>query len=451
MKPLSFLICFVFFLFLSSVSAQIETRLATSCATEQIEIPIVIKNLEDIKSFDLKLLFDSTKLNLDTSLYHNPDFSLANSNDYQIKVEASNDTISIHWAAGFGVNVEDDLLLSLVFTEIASGNVEFAWIEEECSFTNSTNLDIDATYIVDSDLVIPYQSTVSISFEQFTIGCRDNSENGGCKAQVEVSINGGSQPYTYQWYDRFNQNDSRAIGLCEDPVAVKISDAAGCVYAGLFDPIIFPAINKEDEAGFEINYSPEEIFITQPYVDFSVETGDTYIEKYLWEFGDNTQAFTESEAHVYPDKVSVYPVTLTTENIDGCDTTISVNVEIKELNFCIPNVFTPNGDGINDTWVYKLIGADAEVDPSDDMLKRTGLEEVKKCSGEDLIFIDHFKSTHLVILNRGGRKVFECNNCTEYWDGSGLPDGVYFYVFTWVGEYSNGKEQGDVTILGSQN
>lgn len=444
MKPVSFLI-FIFFTFLiSPVKAQIETRLATDCATKQIEIPVLIKNLENIKSIELKLLFDDDLLELDTSLYHNGDFALNNDSNYEIVVAASNDTISISWVANFGVNVADGLLLSLVFNQIGSGSANFIWIEEECIYKNINNLIIDASYSVDNEVPIPYTSPVTISFEQFTIGCRDNSENGGCKAQAEVNILGGQAPYSYQWNDKFNQNDSIAIGLCQDPVSVNITDAGGCIYADLFDPVIYPA------AVYEIAASPEIVYITKPDVEFSVITDDSYIEKYEWDFGDEGKGFTEVEIHTYQ-QVGIYNVSLKTENIDGCDTVVYLNnFEVKELNFCIPNVFTPNADAINDTWVFKLIGAESEVDPSNDLLKRTGLEEVTKCTGEDLIFVDHFKSTQLVVLNRSGRKVFECTNCTESWDGGGLPDGVYFYVFTWEGEYSNGKEQGNVTILGSQ-
>lgn len=451
MKPISFFIFIILSSLMSSVSAQIETRLATNCATKQIEIPVIVKNLESIKSFELKLLFDDNILRFDTSLYHNEDFSLNNNSDFNIKTEVSNDTISMLWSSNLEVNLSNGLLLSLVFTEIGSGNAEFTWIEEECIYTNINNLVIDAGYVVDSEVSIPFSSAVTISFEQFTIGCRDNSENGGCKAQAEVNIVGGQAPYTYQWKDRFNQNDSIAIGLCQDPVVVIITDAGACIYGDLFDPIIYPAINKEDEEAFIIEYSPEEIFITKPYVDFSVDIGGTFIEKFEWDFGDETNAVTEMASHVYNDEVNIYEVKLKTENIDGCDTTITTNVEIKELNFCIPNVFTPNGDGVNDTWIFKLIGADAEADPEADMLKSTGILEVTKCAGEDLIFTDHFKSTQLVVLTRNGSQVFECNNCADNWDGGGLPDGVYFYVFIWEGEYSNGQEQGNVTILGGQN
>lgn len=441
----------LFLLTVSSVFAQIETRLATNCATGQIEVPVIVKNLENIKAFQLRILYDSTILKLDTSYYHNADIERTNDEAYQINISASHDTIYIDWAAYYGVNIEEDLLFSLAFTQLGNGTVNFRWIEEQCRYTNITNLNIPSDYFVDSDMSIPFDSQVELSFEQFTIGCRDNSENGGCKAQAEVNITGGLPPYTYQWNDKFNQKDSIAIGLCEDPISVIITDASGCYYAGIFDPVIYPAINPDDVAGFKIEYAPEEVFITKPYVQFTVDPGGTIIEKYEWDFNDSTsKEYTQDVEHTFH-AVNVYPVTLRTENIDGCDTTITENIEIQEVNFCIPNVFTPNGDGVNDTWIFKLVSSDGGSNTGDNGLKRTGLSDVQKCSGDDLIFQDQFKSTQLVVYNRNGNEVFECNNCTNNWDGGGLPDGVYFYVFKWEGEYSNGQEQGNVTILGSQN
>jgi len=419
--------------------AQIETRLATNCAVENVEIPIIIKNLENIKAFELKLLFNDDLLRFDTSLYHYADFLVDN---FQIEVSASNDTLTISRPSSYySVNVVDDLLLSLVFSQKGgTGDASFTWVEDECFYKNISELIIDADYFIDSDLSIPFNSSVKISFDQFTIGCRDGSESGGCKAQAEVNIIGGQAPYTYQWNDKFSQNDSIAIGLCQDPISVIIRDDAGCVFGSIFDAVIYPA------AVYEINANPEEVYITTPVVEFTIETDDEYIENYLWDFGDETSSTAENATHVYS-QINNFMVSLRTENIDGCDTTVSIPFEVKELNFCIPNVFTPNGDTYNDEWIFKIIDGSGG-DSSGGGLKSTGYEDIDNCSGTDLIFDEHFKSSSLVVLNRNGRTVYECINCTEYWDGGNLPDGVYFYVFIWEGQLSSGKEQGTVTILG---
>gem|GEM_PF-819543 len=421
-------------------SGQIEVRLASQCATNNFEMPVLIKNLQEIKAFQLKFRYNNQVLDYDTSYYHNSSFNTTNNDTYRINVNASNDTLTISWASYYGVSVDDELLLSLRFSEIGSGQSDFTWLESESGFTNIDNLQVDTDFITDGSVSIPFNSSVSIDFEQFAKGCRDNSENSGCKAQVEVTITGGLAPYTYKWNDRFNQNESIAYGLCEAPVSVMIFDAGGCIYTSSFDPAIYPA------AVYSIKATPEVIYITKPYADFTIETEELYIETYEWNFGDETKAYTENASHTY-DKVGIYPVSLKTENIDGCDTTVTItNFEVKELNFCIPNVFTPNGDASNDQWVFKIVDGSAGEE-NQEGLKSTGISDVKKCSGEDLIFEQHFKSTELTVFNRAGNRVFDCSNCTENWDGGGLPDGVYYYVFTWEGQLSQGTEHGNVTIL----
>ncbi|HEY9534860.1 MAG TPA: gliding motility-associated C-terminal domain-containing protein [Mucilaginibacter sp.] len=62
----------------------------------------------------------------------------------------------------------------------------------------------------------------------------------------------------------------------------------------------------------------------------------------------------------------------------------------------ISNVFTPNGDGVNDTFVIP------------------GLVT--------------YSDTELTIINRWGNVVYQKTNYKNDWDGSGLVEGTYFYV-----------------------
>ena len=106
-----------------------------------------------------------------------------------------------------------------------------------------------------------------------------------------------------------------------------------------------------------------------------------------------------------------------------CTFTDSVNITIVESGLQVPDVFTPNGDGINDEFkvAYKSL--------------RT------------------FKG---IILNRWGRKVFQWTDPSKGWDGNitGRPaaEGGYFYVIEALGtdgiEY---KLKGDITLLRGKN
>ena len=90
-------------------------------------------------------------------------------------------------------------------------------------------------------------------------------------------------------------------------------------------------------------------------------------------------------------------------------------------NISIANVFTPNGDGINETF-----------------------SPIYECE---------FKQYQFNIFNRWGKLIFSSNNPTKAWDGKYLgvkvPDGVYFYIFTYENMFENEQKtlKGSVTIF----
>lgn len=83
---------------------------------------------------------------------------------------------------------------------------------------------------------------------------------------------------------------------------------------------------------------------------------------------------------------------------DGCTYTDVVNVFVIR-RILPPNTFTPNGDGINDTW--------------------------------EIPGIADYPGTEVIIFDRWGQKVFTSNGYREPWDGTNdgrnLPVGTYYY------------------------
>ncbi|WP_343701450.1 gliding motility-associated C-terminal domain-containing protein [Chitinophaga sp.] len=75
----------------------------------------------------------------------------------------------------------------------------------------------------------------------------------------------------------------------------------------------------------------------------------------------------------------------------------TATVEIDQ-DLVVPNVITPNGDGVND------------------VLRIRGLER--------------YKNPELIIINRWNNLVYKNNNYDNTWNGSGLLEGTYFYVLT---------------------
>jgi gliding motility-associated-like protein len=99
--------------------------------------------------------------------------------------------------------------------------------------------------------------------------------------------------------------------------------------------------------------------------------------------------------------------------ITGCNTYFdSVLVTREHCDILVPNVITPNNDGINDYFYIH------------------GLEK--------------YSSTMLTIYDRNGRIVFTSNDYQNDWTGDKLSDGSYYFVL----RFSDGLEKhGSLTIL----
>ncbi len=98
------------------------------------------------------------------------------------------------------------------------------------------------------------------------------------------------------------------------------------------------------------------------------------------------------------------------------------NLDVVIGEFNPPNVFTPNGDNINDT--YSL---------SDHTEPKFNLPP-DNCFDEFIYFS---------VMDRSGVEVFKTSNRDFVWDGDGLPSGVYYYYV----KYANSDFRGTLSIL----
>jgi len=148
-----------------------------------------------------------------------------------------------------------------------------------------------------------------------------------------------------------------------------------------------------------------------------VNTSDPAIT-YDWDFGNgqtNSVNNTDDQNTTYTEE-GIYTVTLTITDGNCTDqATQMINVElILPLDYDLPNVFTPNGDGSNDSFTINAENAET---------------------------ID------VVILNRWGNVVFESNDVDFEWNGTvqnngaECVDGTYFYTFSITGEGNQAAEE----------
>jgi gliding motility-associated-like protein len=113
---------------------------------------------------------------------------------------------------------------------------------------------------------------------------------------------------------------------------------------------------------------------------------------YNWSPTDGLNANNIPDPFAELTETTTYTVTTV---INGCTYSDQVVIEvIRRID--PPNSFTPNGDGINDTW--------------------------------EIHGISDYPNADVGIYDRWGQRVFRANGYSEPWDGGGLPPATYYYV-----------------------
>lgn len=143
------------------------------------------------------------------------------------------------------------------------------------------------------------------------------------------------------------------------------------------------------------------------------------INRYTWEVYDNEDNLftddigTNPSIFEFTELNQTYNISLQVKNtIRGCVDKQQQGpiTTTKEMIVEAPNVFTPDGDGINDKF---------------------------------MVAYQSVKGFKMVIVNRWGRKVFQTTNPADYWDGKiggrKAAAGVYFYYID--AEGFNGKHE----------
>lgn len=199
-------------------------------------------------------------------------------------------------------------------------------------------------------------------------------------------------------------------------VTLSVTTSAGCVGDSTLGGTIIvhpnPIADFENEIG---NIS-----------SFDMEASFTNLSEgavsYIWSFGDGTGSNTENPSHLYQIE-GIYDVFLIAISEQGCiDTTLIPFTIKKEFTLYVPNTFTPDGDGVNETFFATGNGIDD----------------------------NRFE---LWIFNRWGEVIFFTNDYYDQWDGNNkngttAQDGTYVWMIKTVGAGEKHIElQGHVNLL----
>ena len=365
-------------------------------------------------------------------------------------------------------------------------NCSYQWTKNGIDITGETNPNLNITVTENNvkysvkvynnqtqeqcsdDIIIAMMPQFEIEFEQTQLTCSNNKAENGQNAKVIATASGeGYVSFTYEWgCDSNNEiwtnpnNPQEAIGLkaweeyCVSVTGIT-TEGESCTQTATFVPRAYP------NPKIEIVSDPKDTaYVQKPFVTFGFEGEVDLVEfnSWSWEFFNNPESpneisstsILEKPTNTYPqvNQETTFSVNLNIKSADyGCDTTFTKDIVLMPVKLKIPDIFTPNGDGIND---YFIIDNDPSYDNSDNDDDTRGFEYDSYNP-----INDYYITTKLTIFNRWGRIVYKSDDYKNDWDGGDLPDGTYFYVLEFVGQYENSDVEpskpytGSVTIFGS--
>ncbi|MDX5340247.1 MAG: gliding motility-associated C-terminal domain-containing protein, partial [Cyclobacteriaceae bacterium] len=237
-----------------------------------------------------------------------------------------------------------------------------------------------------------------------------------------VSIQGGKEPYQITWST--GSENSREIKFNKSgTLKVTVKDALGCV-TETETKVDFPSQNvsgsRLDFQYRKLEITSESEVLAKEEIIFESEISPEFLS-WQWEFGDGNKSSDKDPIHIF-EKPGTYEVTLTGYDLLGCTSveknTIQVNAPTQMV--VIPNAFSPNGDGLNDTFLPKIKGV---------------------------------SSFSMEIFNTWGEKLFITNSLeTKGWDGlyrgQMSPPGNYLYRITYTNpDGITHTQSGGITLI----
>ncbi len=118
---------------------------------------------------------------------------------------------------------------------------------------------------------------------------------------------------------------------------------------------------------------------------------------YVWSLGSTILSSGQTLVTNSPPAEGLYSIVVTAKDSCGYQASdIQVITVSPPCNVEIPNVITPNGDGVNDIFVIKNL--------------------------------EYHPNSTLTIFDRWGRKVYTTGNYNNDWKGEGISDGTFYYV-----------------------
>jgi gliding motility-associated-like protein len=271
-----------------------------------------------------------------------------------------------------------------------SGSFTFSWSPTGGSSASANGLSAGNYTCFVSDINnCAKQQTVTITQPNSIVISVSSQTNilcfGNTNGSVSLSVSGGTGAYSYTW-SPIGGNSSIANNLSSGSFTCIVSDANNCSSSKsvtITEPAIISATT--------ILTSPSCINNSDGIAELNI-SGGTAPYNVNWSNGSSSPLNNNLSAGAY--SVSI-------NDANSCNYTLNILVsEASTSCFLVPNGFSPNGDGINDTW--------------------------------EIVGINNYPGAQVSVLNRWGQEVFKSSDYSTPWNGNyngnSLPTSDYYFI-----------------------
>jgi gliding motility-associated-like protein len=327
----------------------------------------------------------------------------------------------------------DSLDLSVIAFGGNGGPYNYSWTNQSgVQLSNQTTANVSPNnfntyyYVSVSDICETPENNDSVLVTWYDLPNVDFSSDtsSGCWP-LEVLFNNNtnvSQVASCEWNfgnGIFSNNLDTVAVIYNNPgsyhVTLQVTNSDGCyndtTYFNFIDIYEYPV------AGFISRPNPASIL--NPSVQF-VDTSSSDVVYFDWTFYDSTNTIIGSDYVQNPTYnfsgiiEQQYYIQLYVENHNGCSDTVNgIQIVEGEYSFFLPNSFTPNGDGLNDS--FFPVG--------------------------DKVSIENYS---FKIFNRWGEMIFNTNDFNAKWDGTYQNNPLSSDAYIWkidLVDISTGKEK----------
>ena len=347
----------------------------SSCVNDTAVSSLNIEQFNDVFSFEAKIYYDVNVVTCVGYINLLPELQAGFSANITTPGE-----VMLTWQGLSPLTLPDTIMTKLVFGGMGEGISPVYWESGpgESVFFNQNMDTINAVCLVGN---VQIYSSPEILMQLDKVAC------AGDEISVLPTVNGGTGTLIYEWTGP-NSYQSQNKELLLNPINTSQSgiytftvvDSMYCKKSHNININIIPSP--------EIAFSEHDTLWVEPGFILEAGYGAKY---YYWNTGETTETITIDSMGNYIVEVTSY---------DNCKSTEAIQILWAGTPFYLPNAFTPNGDGLNDSF-------------------------------RPIPRYDYVNRYHMSIYNRWGQRIYETTDINKGWDGtykgSSCMMGAYVY------------------------